>query len=84
MELPQWMCNELDLADKVVIVSDEAYAEKADGHLGGVGWETSKRNRDRQIILDMIRSLRERQGPCPLTPTRRGAYGPDSTLDHDW
>jgi len=40
MELPQWMCNELELADKVVIVSDEAYARKADGHVGGVGWET--------------------------------------------
>ena len=39
MELPQWMCNELELADKVVIVSDEAYAQKADGHLGGVGWK---------------------------------------------
>ena len=40
MELPQWMCNELALADKVVIISDEAYAEKANGHVGGVGWET--------------------------------------------
>lgn len=40
MDLPQWMCTELSLADKVVIVADEAYAERADGRLGGVGWET--------------------------------------------
>jgi hypothetical protein len=39
-DLPQWMANELKLADKVIIVSDERYAEKADGRLGGVGWET--------------------------------------------
>jgi hypothetical protein len=40
MDLPQWMCNELQLADKGIIVSDEAYAEKANGRDGGVGWET--------------------------------------------
>lgn len=40
MDLPQWMCTELSIADKVVIVADEAYAERADGRLGGVGWET--------------------------------------------
>ena len=40
MDLPQWMCNELSLAQKVIIVSDETYREKADGRLGGVGWET--------------------------------------------
>jgi hypothetical protein len=34
------MCNELALAQKVVIVCDEAYKQKADGRLGGVGWET--------------------------------------------
>jgi SEFIR domain-containing protein len=39
-DLPQWMANELKLADKVLIISDERYAEKADGRLGGVGWET--------------------------------------------
>jgi TIR domain len=40
MDLQQWMCNELALARKVIIVSDEAYKQKADGHTGGVGWET--------------------------------------------
>jgi len=40
MDLPQWMCNELALANKVIVICDEAYKRKADGRLGGVGWET--------------------------------------------
>lgn len=40
MDIPQFMTNELTLADRVVMVSDEKYAEKADGRVGGVGWET--------------------------------------------
>jgi len=40
MDLPQFMTNELLLADRVIIVSDKNYAEKADGRLGGAGWET--------------------------------------------
>lgn len=40
MDLPQFMTNELALADRVVLVSDEKYAEKADGRVGGVGWKT--------------------------------------------
>jgi hypothetical protein len=40
MDLPQWMCNELALARKVIVVCDETYKQKADGRLGGVGWET--------------------------------------------
>lgn len=40
MDLPQWMTNELKLADRVVIISNEAYAQRADGRHGGVGWET--------------------------------------------
>lgn len=40
MDLPQFMTNELSLADKVIIISNKQYAEKADGRFGGVGWET--------------------------------------------
>jgi hypothetical protein len=40
MDLQQWMCNELSLAQKVIVVCDETYKQKADGRLGGVGWET--------------------------------------------
>jgi hypothetical protein len=40
MDLPQFMTNELAIAERVILVSDERYAEKADGRVGGVGWET--------------------------------------------
>lgn len=40
MDLPQWMCNELALAHKVIVICDEVYKQKADGRMGGVGWET--------------------------------------------
>ena len=40
MDLPQWMANELRLADRVVIVAGRRYKEQADRRMGGVGWET--------------------------------------------
>lgn len=39
-DLPQWMTNELKMADKVLLICDKHYAEKADNRNGGVGWET--------------------------------------------
>lgn len=39
MDVAQWMCNELDIADRVLLICDELYAQKADGRHGGVGWE---------------------------------------------
>lgn len=39
-DLPQWMTNELIMADKVLLICDKYYAEKADSRKGGVGWET--------------------------------------------
>lgn len=39
-DLPQWMTNELLMADKVLLICDKYYAEKADNRKGGVGWET--------------------------------------------
>ena len=39
-DLPQWMTNELIMADKVLLICDKYYAEKADTRNGGVGWET--------------------------------------------
>jgi len=51
MDVQQWMCNELSMAKKVIVICDEAYKQKADGRLGGVGWET-------MIIQGDIASLR--------------------------
>ncbi len=39
MDVAQWMCNELNMADRVLLICDELYAQKADGRHGGVGWE---------------------------------------------
>ena len=39
-DLPQWMTNELKMADKVLLICDKHYAKKADNRSGGVGWET--------------------------------------------
>lgn len=39
-DLPQWMTNEVIKADKVILVCDQWYMEKANVHSGGVGWET--------------------------------------------
>lgn len=39
-DLPQWMTNEVIQADKVLLICDKFYAEKADMRRGGVGWET--------------------------------------------
>lgn len=39
-DLPQWMTNEIIMADKVLLICDKYYAEKADNRKGGVGWET--------------------------------------------
>ncbi len=39
-DLPQWMTNELIMADKVLLICDQCYVKKADSRNGGVGWET--------------------------------------------
>lgn len=39
-DLPQWMTNEIIMADKVLLICDKYYAEKADSRTGGAGWET--------------------------------------------
>lgn len=39
-DLPQWMTNEVIMADKVLLICDQNYAKKADNRKGGVGWET--------------------------------------------
>lgn len=49
-DLHQWMTNEVIMADKVLLICDKFYAEKADTRRSGVGWET-------MIILgDMLSS----------------------------
>lgn len=39
-DLPQWMTNEIALANKVLLICDKYYMSKIDSHRGGVSWET--------------------------------------------
>jgi O-acetyl-ADP-ribose deacetylase (regulator of RNase III) len=40
IDLPQWMTNEIVKAQKVLLICDRHYAERADIRKAGVGWET--------------------------------------------
>lgn len=70
MDLPQWMCNELDQADRVLIVCNEEYASKASGRLGGVGWEI------RVIQGDLLQS--QSSNPKKYLPIFRGHFNEKS------
>jgi hypothetical protein len=66
MDIPQWMCNELDQADRVLIICNEEYASRASGRLGGVGWEM------RLIQGDLLQS--QSSNPKKYLPILRGDF----------
>jgi len=68
MDVVQWMCNELDLADRVILVCDEQYAARADRRHGGVGWETMIIQGD--MYADMYRD-RPEDAPAKYLPVVR-------------
>jgi hypothetical protein len=70
MDTVQWMCNELDLADRVILVCDEQYAARADRRHGGVGWETMIVQGD--MYADMYRD-RPEDAPAKYIPVVRSA-----------
>jgi hypothetical protein len=70
MDTVQWMCNELDLADRVILVCDEQYAARADRRHGGVGWETMIVQGD--LYADMYRD-RPEGVPAKYIPVVRSA-----------
>jgi hypothetical protein len=70
MDTVQWMCNELDLADRVILVCDEQYAARADRRHGGVGWETMIVQGD--MYADMYRD-RPEDTPAKYIPVVRSA-----------
>lgn len=88
MDLPQFMTNELALADRVLIVSDEKYAEKADGRVGGVGWETmivqgdmAQLRPENTKYLVLVRSRQVEEGLPRFLKTKFVIHWPDSTAD---
>ncbi|MEW5929747.1 MAG: TIR domain-containing protein [Gemmatimonadota bacterium] len=88
MDLPQFMTNELALADRVILISDEKYAEKADGRVGGVGWETmiiqgdlSRLPPDTIKYLVVVRSAHIDSGLPQYLKTKFVIHWPDSSVD---
>ena len=88
MDLPQFMTNELALADRVILISDERYAENADGRVGGVGWETMIIQGDlanlppesnKYIII--VRSKKLEEGLPRYLKTKFVIHWPDETYD---
>ena len=86
MDLPQWMVNELQMADKVIIVSDESYAQKADGRHGGVGWETMVIRGDMANLppentkyLAIVRSMEFSEGIPNYLKTKYAFHWPETS-----
>jgi TIR domain len=88
MDLAQFMTNELVMAERVILVSDERYAEKADGRVGGVGWETMIVQGDIASLplestkyLVVVRSKKVEDGLPRYLKTKFVIHWPDGTSD---
>ena len=88
MDLPQFMTNELALAARVILISDEKYAEKADGRVGGVGWETmivqgdmANQPPDSNKYLVIVRSKDIEAGLPRYLKTKFVIHWPEDTSD---
>jgi len=88
MDLPQFMTNELTMANRVVLISDERYAEKADKRVGGVGWETmivqgdmADRPPDNTKYIVVVRSASVDAGLPRYLKTKFFMHWPDATVE---
>lgn len=89
MDLAQFMTNELSLADRVVLVSDAKYAEKADGRVGGVGWETmiiqgdiARLPPEATKYLVIVKNPTVDEGLPRYLRTKFVIHWPDASADH--
>lgn len=90
-DLPQWMTNEVIMADKVLLICDRPYMEKADFRKGGVGWETMIIQGDMLAQGDnkhkYIAIIREDEADKALPIYMKSKYafnwGKDSVIDSD-
>jgi hypothetical protein len=70
MDVAQWMCNEIDLAERVLLICNEEYARRADGRHGGVGWEIrlvqgdllAHQSTNPEKYIPIVRTLRTEDG----------------------
>jgi hypothetical protein len=88
MDLPQWMSNELELAERVVIISDARYTDRADKRSGGVGWETmliqgdiSQLPPDTRKYLVIVRENEFNKGIPRYLKTRFSMHWPEQAKD---
>jgi len=75
--LPQWMCSEILKADKVLLICDQSYIEKADSRQYGVGWENMIIQGDmlmHQNSIKYIAILREKELEDKLPPPLKANY----------
>ena len=86
--MPQFMTNELSLAERVILISDTKYAEKADGRVGGVGWETmivqgdmARLPPDSTKYLVIVRSQDVDDGLPKYLRTKFVVHWPDQEMD---
>jgi len=90
-DLPQWMTNEVTQADKVLLVCDRLYMEKADFRKGGVGWETMiiqgdmlAQGDNRQKYIALVRENAIDQAlPIYMKSKMALAWGADDEINED-
>jgi hypothetical protein len=86
-DLPQWMTNEVVMADKVLLICDKYYAEKADFRKGGVGWETMIIQGDMLAQGDnkqkYIAILRDSEGAKTMPTYMKSKYAFNWGIDAD-
>jgi len=79
------MANELELAERVIIVSDSRYRERADKRSGGVGWETmliqgdmSEQPPDSRKYVIIVREDNFKEGVPKYLKTKFSIHRPTS------
>lgn len=83
----QWMCNEIDLADLVLVVCDAAYVKRADSRFGGVGWEARIMQADLQSkasfgrYIPIVRTTHLADGRPRFLRQASAVHWPDSGDD---
>lgn len=76
-DLPQWMTNEISLANKVLLICDKYYFSKTNPRRGGVGWETMLVQGDMLMNPDInkyICIMREKNPAISLPTYMRTKY----------
>jgi len=88
-DLPQWMANEVIMADKILLICDRFYIEKADVKTGSVGWETmiiqgdmlTRGDNDRKYVAILREERTDEALPVYLRSKYAFPWGPSSKIE---